>query len=410
VWLSLCAVSAAEGRLRKYAQLAVNVGVNLQRGQVLAVNALVEHAPFAREIARAAYEAGASFVDVQYADQHVRRAHIANAAEDQLGYSPPWAVERYDELGRIGGALLAISGNPEPELYSDLDGERVGKSRMKEVAEASLRLSDGVCNWSIVAYPNEGWARTVFDEPDVERLWDAVAHAVRLDTDDPVTAWREHIARLQARAAALNERRFDHLRYRGPGTDLMIGLHPESAWQAALDRSNGIDHVANMPTEEVFTTPDARRVEGHVRSTLPLQIQGNIVRDLEVRFEGGRAVEVHAGSGEDVMRTHITTDEGASRLGEVALVDGHSAVGETGLVFYDTLYDENASSHIALGASILQAVEWASELSAEERVERGVNQSSIHTDFMIGSNELEVDGVTASGEAVPILRAGDWLL
>jgi aminopeptidase len=403
-------VSAAEDRLRKYAQLAVNVGVNLQPGQVLAVNALVEHAPFAREIARAAYEAGASFVDVQYGDQHVRRAHIANAADDQLGYSPPWAVERYDELGRIGGALLAISGNPEPELFSDLDGERVGKSRMKEVAEASLRLSDGVCNWSIVAYPNEGWARTVFDEPDVERLWDAVAHAVRLDTDDPVAAWREHLARLQARAAALNERRFDHLRYRGPGTDLLIGLHPESAWQAALDRSNGIDHVANMPTEEVFTTPDSRRVEGTVRSTLPLQIQGNIVRDLEVRFEGGRAVEVKAGTGEDVMRTHVATDEGASRLGEVALVDGHSAVGETGLVFYDTLYDENASSHIALGAPILQAVEWAGELSPDERVARGVNHSSVHTDFMIGSVDLEVDGVTASGEAVPILRSGDWLL
>ena len=410
MWLSFCAVSAAEDRLRKYAQLAVDVGVNLQRGQVLAVNALVEHAPFAREIARAAYEAGASFVDVAYADQHVRRAHIANAAEDQLGYSPPWAVERYDELGRIGGALLAISGNPEPELFSDLDGARVGKARMKEVAEASLRLSDGVCNWSIVAYPNEGWARTVFDEPDVERLWDAVAHAVRLDTDDPVTAWREHISRLQARAAALNERRFDHLRYRGPGTDLMIGLHPESAWQAALDRSNGIDHVANMPTEEVFTTPDSRRVEGVVRSTLPLQIQGNIVRDLEIRFADGRAVEVKAGSGEDVMRTHVATDDGAARLGEVALVDGHSAVGETGLVFYDTLYDENAASHIALGAPILQAVEWAGELSPDERVERGVNHSSIHTDFMIGSNELEVDGVMSSGEAVPILRAGDWLL
>jgi aminopeptidase len=403
-------VSAAEDRLRKYAQLAVNVGVNLQPGQVLAVNALVEHAPFAREIARAAYEAGASFVDVQYGDQHVRRAHIANAADDQLGYSPPWAVERYDELGRIGGALLAVSGNPEPELFSDLDGERVGKARMKEVAEASLRLSDGVCNWSIVAYPNEGWARTVFDEPDVERLWDAVAHAVRLDTDDPISAWREHLARLQARASALNERRFDHLRYRGPGTDLLIGLHPESAWQAALDRSNGIDHVANMPTEEVFTTPDSRRVEGTVRSTLPLQIQGNIVRDLEVRFEGGRAVEVKAGTGEDVMRTHVATDEGAARLGEVALVDGHSAVGETGLVFYDTLYDENASSHIALGAPILQAVEWAGELSPEERVARGVNHSSIHTDFMIGSVDLEVDGVTTSGEAVPILRSGDWLL
>ena len=403
-------MSAADERLESYARLAVQVGLNLQAGQTLGINALIEHAPLVRAITREAYKAGARYVDVLYTDQHVRRSHIAAAPDDRLGYSPPWLVERLRELGRVGGALCAISGNPEPELFADLDGERVGRARMKEVAEASLELTDGLCNWTIVAYPNEGWARTVLGEPDVERLWDAVAQAVRLDRPDPVAAWREHIARLQQRAASLNDRRFDHLRYRGPGTDLTIGLHPESEWQAALDVSNGIEHVANMPTEEVFTTPDWRRTEGTVRSTLPLQIQGNIVRGLEVRFEGGRAVEVKAGSGEDVMRTHVATDDGAARLGEVALVDGHSAVGDTGLVFYDTLFDENASSHIALGAAIVQAVPWAHELPPDERVERGVNHSSIHTDFMIGSNELEVDGVTKDGEAVPILRSGDWQL
>ena len=410
VWLQFPAVPPADDRLQRYARLAVKVGLNLQPGQILGVNALVEHAPFARAIAKEAYAAGARYVDVQYSDQHVRRAHIECAAEDQLGFSPPWLVERLDELGSVGGALLAITGNPEPELFADLDGERVGKARMREVAEASFRLTDGVCNWTIVAYPNDGWATTVFDEPDVERLWDAVSHAVRLDTADPVAAWNDHIGRLQERAKALNERKFDHLRYRGPGTDLIVGLHAESEWQAALDHSNGIDHVANMPTEEVFTTPDARRVEGTVRATLPLQIQGNIVRGLEVRFENGHAVEVRASSGEEVMRTHVATDAGATRLGEVALVDRHSAVGDTGLVFYDTLFDENASTHIALGAAIVQAVGWAPALSADERAERGVNQSSIHTDFMIGSNELEVDGVTADGQEVPILRGGDWVL
>ncbi len=408
--LRLRAVTAADQRLETYARLAVQVGLNLQPGQTLGVNALIEHAPLARAIARQAYESGARYVDVLYSDQHVRRAHIAAAADDALGYSPPWLVSRLREFGETGGALVAITGNPEPELYADLDGERVGKARMREVAEESLKLTDGLCNWTIVAYPNEGWAQTVFGEPDVERLWDAVSTAVRLDEPDPVVAWRDHIARLQARATSLNERRFDHLRYRGPGTDLTIGLHPDSEWQAALDESRGIKHVANMPTEEVFTTPDARRVDGTVRSTLPLQIQGNIIRGLEVRFEGGRVAEIHAESGEEVMRTHAATDDGAARLGEVALVDGHSRVGKTGLVFYDTLFDENASSHIALGASIVQAVPGASEQSAEERHARGVNHSSIHTDFMIGSPELEIDGVTAGGDAVPIIRNGDWLL
>jgi aminopeptidase len=403
-------VTAADERLETYARLAVQVGLNLQPGQTLGINALIEHAPLVRAIARQAYENGARYVDVLYTDQHVRRAHIAQAADDQLGYSPPWLVARLRALGEIGGALVAITGNPEPELFADLDGERVGKARMREVAEESLKLSDGLCNWTIVAYPNEGWAQTVFGDPDVERLWAAVGTAVRLDEPDPVAAWRDHIARLQQRAASLNERRFDHLRYRGPGTDLTIGLHPDSEWQAALDESRGIKHVANMPTEEVFTTPDARRVDGTVRSTLPLQIQGNIIRGLEVRFEGGRVAEIHAESGEEVMRTHAATDDGAARLGEVALVDGHSRVGKTGLVFYDTLFDENASSHIALGASIVQAVPGAAEQTADERHARGVNHSSIHTDFMIGSNELEIDGVTADGDAVPIMRNGDWLL
>jgi aminopeptidase len=403
-------VSAADQRLEAYARLAVQVGLNLQPGQTLGINALIEHAPLARAITREAYATGAAYVDVLYTDQHVRRAHIENADDEKLGFSPPWLVRRLREFGEIGGALCAITGNPEPELFADLDGARVGKARMREVAEASLELTDGLCNWTIVAYPNEGWAETVLGEPNVERLWEAVAQAVRLDQPDPVAAWREHIDRLQQRAESLNARRFDHLRYRGPGTDLMVGLHPDSEWQAALDESIGIKHVANMPTEEVFTTPDWRRTEGTVRSTLPLQIQGNIVRELNVRFEGGRAIEVHAASGEEVIRTHIATDEGAAQLGEVALVDGHSAVGNTGLVFYDTLFDENASSHIALGAAIVQAVPWAHELPPDERVERGVNHSSIHTDFMIGSNDLEIDGVTTGGEAVPILRNGDWQL
>ena len=403
-------MSAADERLERYARLVIEVGVNLQPGQTLAVGAGLEHAPLVRAVAREAYRLGARYVDVLYTDQHVRRAHIQHAREEELSFSPPWLVTRLREVGDRGDAVLAITGAAEPELFADLDGERVGRSRMRQLAEASLRLSDGLSNWAIVACPNEGWARTVFGEPDVERLWEAVAAAVRLDEPDPVAAWRDHIALLQARADALTARRFDHLRYRGPGTDLTVGLHPESVWQAARDVSRGIEHVANMPTEEVYTTPDARRVDGTVRSTLPLQIQSTIVTGLELRFEHGRAVEVHASTGQDVMRAHVASDDGAARLGEVALVDGSSRVGQTGIVFFETLFDENASSHIALGASIVQAVEWAAEATPEERFRRGVNQSSIHTDFMIGSPELEVDGVTGSGDSVPLLRGGDWVL
>jgi aminopeptidase len=397
-------------RIQALARLAVQVGCNVQRGQTLAVNALVEHAPLVRAVAEEAYAAGARYVDVFYTDQHVRRSYIEFAPDDLLGFSPPWLVERVRRIGETGSALLSITGNPEPELFADLDGVRVGRARMRELGVEALKLTDGLSNWTIVSYPNEGWAQTVFGEPDVDRLWAAVETAVRLDEPDPVAAWREHIVNLQRRADTLNDRRFDHLRYRGPGTDLTIGLHAESNWNAALDVSRGIEHVANMPTEEVFTAPDARRVDGVVRSTLPLQIQGTIVRDLTVRFVGGRAVEVTASTGEEVMRTHVATDDGAARLGEVALVDADSRVGKTGLVFYETLFDENASSHIALGSSIVNSVPWAEGLSPEERSARGLNHSSIHTDFMIGSKELEVDGVDAHGEAVPILRHGDWQL
>jgi aminopeptidase len=403
-------VPTPEQRLEAYAELVVRIGVNLQAGQTLAVSSGLEHAPLAAAIARAAYAAGARFVDVAYQDPHVRRAHIEHASEDMLGYSPPWLVTRLREIGERHDAFIAIAGDAEPELLADLDGGRIGRARMNKLSEASLALTDGLSNWTIVGYPNEGWANTVFGEPDVERLWAAVSTAVRLDELDPAAAWHAHIENLATRAAALNERRFDHLRYRGPGTDLTIGLHPESDWQSALDTSAGIEHIANMPTEEVFTTPDARRTDGTVRSTLPLQLEGAIVRDLEIRFEHGRAVELRASSGEEVMRTRLAADDGASRLGEAALVDGQSRVGMTGLVFYETLFDENASSHIAVGASILQAIEWAGPLSPEERHERGVNHSSVHTDFMIGSPELEIDGVSASGEAVALLRGGDWQL
>ncbi|MGZ4389194.1 MAG: aminopeptidase [Gaiellaceae bacterium] len=396
-------MNSPEDRLADYARLAVRVGANVQPGQLVAVNALVEHAPLARAVAREAYAAGARYVDAQYRDDHVRRAMIESAPEETLQWSPPWNVARVRALGEEGAAIVSITGNPEPELFAGLDEGRVGRTWPRELAQETLKLSNGLTNWTIVSYPTEGWARTVFGEPDVERLWQAVESCVRLDEPDPVAAWEEHIATLEARALAMDERRFDALRFRGPGTDLTVGLFPQTRWQAALDEStSGIKHVANMPTEEIFTSPDPTRTEGVVRSTRPLQIGGTVVRDLEIRFEGGRAVSIDAATGADVMREHANGDDGGSRLGEVALVDGNSRVGRTGLVFFDTLFDENATCHIALGEGI--------SASYEGDADGRINSSSIHTDFMIGGPEVEVDAVTTDGEVVPLLRGDVWQL
>ncbi len=398
--------------LRAYAELAVRIGANVGEGQFVIVNGLVEHAPLVREIVDAAYEAGARWVDVNYGDMHVRRSRIAKGPDEMLDYSAPWAVKMLDDLGEENGALISITGDPEPELMADVDQERLGKARQTEVMHGHLRnVMSRRINWTIVSFPNEGWATTVFGEPDVDRLWDDVAKTVRLDEPDPVAAWESHIARLEERARVLNERHFDAIRFRGPRTDLTVGLNDGSRWHsAATETTFGRRHVPNVPTEEVFTTPDFRRAQGTVRSTMPLALPGNIIRDLELRFAGGRIVEVKASTGEDYVREQIATDEGAAQLGELALVDGTSRVGQTGHIFFNTLFDENATCHIAYGRGIAYCVNGTDQLGTEEQLEAGVNQSAIHTDFMVGGPEVEVDGLDDGGNATPIIRDNEWQL
>jgi aminopeptidase len=387
------------------AELVVGFAANVQPGQVVSVLSEPGKEEITRAIADAAYRRGARFVDVWSFDPLVKRSRIRYAPEDTLDYVPPWWGQRLLELGEMGAARIALEGPAAPGALDDLDPRRAGRDRMPRLAEVSPVVNARSTNWTGVPAPTPAWAELVHPELDPDaayrKLWEEIIHVCRLDEPDAGAAWTQRMAELAGVGERLGALGLDAVHFEGPGTDLTIGLLPSSRWLAAeFTRRDGLRHLVNLPSEEVFTTPDPERVDGVVRATLPLEHVGSIIRGIEVRFEGGRAVSIDAEHGAGVLRTTTSLDDGASRLGEVALVDRAGRIGPLGTVFYDTLLDENAASHIALGSAYTFAIDEADWPRA--------NKSQIHIDFMIGSNDVDVIGITGAGERVPLLRGGDW--
>jgi aminopeptidase len=392
--------------VERLAELAVTGGANLQRGQILAVSTEPGKEELARAIADAGYRHGAKFVDVTTFDLHVKRSRVVHAADEDLEYVPPWLGERVLALGEHHAARIGLTGPVEPTLFDGLDPGRLARDPLPRLPEAVQVVNAMTTNWTLVPCPTPEWAALVHPEAGdaaLDRLWEDVARVCRLDEDDPSAAWRDRADHLVAICARLNDARLSELHFTGPGTDLRVGLLGGSRWAGGrMETVDGVAHVPNIPTEEVFTAPDPERVDGEVRSTKPLVIAGSTVEGLRVRFEGGRAVSIDADSGGEVLAELTRRDEGGARLGEVALVDRESRVGALDRVFYDTLLDENAASHVALGAAYAATV-------AEEERDR-INRSEIHIDFMIGGEGVDVSGVTPDGAEVPVLQGGVFQL
>ena len=396
----------SDDNTRALAELAVRFGANVQPGQIVALSSEPGKEELARAIAETAYAAGARFVDLTVFDVHLKRARALHADRETLGYVPPWMGDRLRALGEERAARIGITGPVAPHALDGVDPELLALDMLPRMPESMQLVNARTTNWVLVPGPNRDWAMLVHPRlpPDaaLERLWGEIAHVCRLDEPDPVAAWEERFAALVRVAAGLTERRFDAIRLHGPGTDLTVGLLPSSRWVCADSETvDGIVHHVNLPSEEVFTTPDPERVDGWVTATKPLFTAGTTIVGLKVRFEGGRAVAIDADENAEVLRGLTARDAGGVRLGELALVDGDGRIGPLGTVFYDTLLDENAASHLALGA--------AYQIGVEDDADRArVNASEIHIDFMIGSEQIDVTGRTADGDDVPLLRGGSW--
>lgn len=410
-----------EQNLQKYAELAVRVGVNLQAGQRLLVRApspygvAFEHAPLVHYVAEAAYKAGARLVDVFWGDERMELIRFAGAPRDSFAEFPKWKLAIPLEYAERGDAILTISAT-DPDLLSGQDTELVNVYQETVWREMNPYLKHGTSNsmnWCVISAARPSWAKKMFPKLTAEKAlakqWQTIFKMCRVDADDPVAAWQAHIRNLQTRSKYLNLKQYRALKYSAPGTDLTIGLPPGHHWASAREiAQNGIEFTANIPTEETFTMGDRNRADGVVSSTKTLNYGGVLIEDIVVRFENGRVVEAHASKGEAVLQKMIATDEGAARLGEIALVPNSSPISKSGLMFHNTLFDENASSHLALGRAYKFNYVGGLELSDEEFAAVGGNQSLIHVDFMVGSDKTDVDGLTDDGRVEPVMRKGEW--
>ncbi|MGQ2970367.1 MAG: aminopeptidase [Allorhizobium sp.] len=402
-------------KLDKLAEVAIKVGLQLQKGQDLVLTAPLVAVPLVRLITAHAYKAGASTVTTFYSDEETTLARYRHGHDDSFDRAPNWLYDGMAKAYENGAARLAIAGD-NPMLLAQEDPTKVGRAnKATSIAykPALEHISNFDINWNICSYPNPSWAKLVFPDMPIEeavrKLADAIFAASRVDREDPVAAWAEHNAELKKRSTWLNGERFAALHFTGPGTDLTVGLADGHEWHGgASTAKNGVTCNPNIPTEEVFTTPHALKVEGHVSSTKPLSHQGTLIDNIQVRFEGGRIVEAKASKGEAVLNKVLDTDDGARRLGEVALVPHSSPISASGVLFYNTLFDENASCHIALGQCYSKCFLDGASLSQDQIKAQGGNSSLIHIDWMIGSDKVDIDGIRADGSKVPVMRKGEW--